>query len=107
MQYETAWLKHSIRVRPLTVGLWKKLLLKFRGIINKPYDEVLGAAQHTKHVQVCQCMSTHVNACQRMSTHVNACQCMSKHVNRDQTVRNSGLRQTDRQTDGRRDKCTC
>ena len=33
---------------------------------NKPYKEVLGAAQLTKHTKACKCVEMYVNACKRM-----------------------------------------
>ena len=51
---------------------------------NKPYDEVLGAAQFTKHISIsCQKMSKVVKAvksCQELSEVVKSCQKLSKFV---------------------------
>ena len=50
-------------------------------LLNKPYDEVLGAAQITERTSIsCQKLSKVVKCCQMLSNVVNYCQMWSKVV---------------------------
>ena len=64
----------------LSINLETKTIFGSAGFIkmenkskeNKPYDEVLGAAQLTKHVQAYSRMFKHVQECSSMIKHVQA-----------------------------------
>ena len=72
---EKNWKKSIHALESLLVCLKEKLK------VNKPCDEVLGAAQFTEHtMRQCQKLSKVVKSCQELSKVVKSCQKLSKVV---------------------------